>query len=514
LQQGEFRQALDELRRGHELASKDPRLAKPSADSVRRCERLLELEEKLPGFLDRKATPASAAERIELAGLCSLKHLDRAAARFYEDAFAAQPKLAEGLNSHRYNAACAAALAGCGRGKDAAALDEKARGGLRRQALDWLRADLEAWGRELDKAPDMAGPAAGGVLQHWLEDPDLAGVRDPDALAKLPEPERQPWRQLWTEVADLLKRVVDQANGLRMQGERQFEAKQDAEAEKSLRQALSLLGNIGANPAAAPAYREDLAKTYQDLGATLRRLGRPQPAQEAYRAALAVLEGLTVRLPDMRTYRDRYVQAARELAEFLESDSRAAEAQVVYREELETLEKLTTADPKSVEDQEEIGRLYIQLGQWDMAILVYTQALAIQPERWELWSGRGRARLELRQWDECIADYTRAIELAPDVHTNWFHRGLAYMRQGKWDGLVADYTKLLEKYPDDFNALHDRAVGYAQLHQPEQAVADLRQAFSKGYKDLEAVKKDDRFAPLRDREDFQKLLAELEEKKK
>ena len=46
--------------------------------------------------------------------------LNCAAARFYEEAFAAQPKLADDLGAaHRYNAACAAALAGCGQSKDA-----------------------------------------------------------------------------------------------------------------------------------------------------------------------------------------------------------------------------------------------------------------------------------------------------------------------------------------------------------------------------------------------------------
>ena len=45
-------------------------------------------------------------------------------------------------------------------------------------------------------------------------------------------------------------------------------------------------------------------------------------------------------------------------------------------------------------------------------------------------------------------------------------------------------------------------------------MADLRQAFAKGFKDLEGVKKDELFAPLRVREDFKKLLAEVEGKKK
>ncbi len=203
-QQGEFRRALVELRRGHELGSRDPHWPFSSAQWVRQCERLVELDEKLPGFLSRTTMPASPEERIELAGLCSLKHLHRAAARFYEEAFAVQPKLSEG---HRYNAACAAAQAGCGHGKDAAALDGRERARLRRQALDWLRAHLEAWTRVLQKHPDKGRAAVTKHFQEWLADPDLGGVRGPAALAKLPEAERQPWQKLWEDVAATLARA-------------------------------------------------------------------------------------------------------------------------------------------------------------------------------------------------------------------------------------------------------------------------------------------------------------------
>src|SRR5262249_10356427 len=159
------------------------------------CERLVELDGQWPDFRDRKKLPGSPAEGIELAGLCSLKRLHGAAARFYEEAFAAQPKLADdpGAN-HRYNAACAAALAGCGQGKDADKLDGRERVRLRRQALDWLRADLQAWDRLLDKEPKTARPAIVQRAQQWLVGSAFAGVRGPQALAKLPEPEQQAWQ--------------------------------------------------------------------------------------------------------------------------------------------------------------------------------------------------------------------------------------------------------------------------------------------------------------------------------
>ena len=68
------------------------------------------------------------------------------AARLGQQAFAMEPKLAaDMMTPRRYNAACYAALAGCGEGKDRPPPDEAARAALRHQALDWLNADLAAW---------------------------------------------------------------------------------------------------------------------------------------------------------------------------------------------------------------------------------------------------------------------------------------------------------------------------------------------------------------------------------
>jgi tetratricopeptide (TPR) repeat protein len=207
-QKGQFREALEELRRGHEIGSRSPRWAHPSAQWVRRCERLVELDERLPAIREGKTTPASPDKRIELAGLCYSKRLHRDAARFFEEAFDAQPTLATNLGTfHRYNAACAAALAGCGQGQDADTPDDRDRGRLRRQALDWLRADLDEWRRLLDKEPDKVRSVLVQQMRIWLGDPDFAGVRGPEALARLPEAEREPWRRLWDDVATTLDRA-------------------------------------------------------------------------------------------------------------------------------------------------------------------------------------------------------------------------------------------------------------------------------------------------------------------
>ena len=57
----------------------------------------------------------------------------------------------------------------------------------------------------LDAGGPQARPVVQQTLQHWQADTDLAGVRDADALAKLPEAERGAWRALWAEVDALLE---------------------------------------------------------------------------------------------------------------------------------------------------------------------------------------------------------------------------------------------------------------------------------------------------------------------
>jgi tetratricopeptide (TPR) repeat protein len=211
-QKGQFREALEGVRRGHELGSRNPDWRYPSAEWVRQLERLVELDGRLPGILEGKTTPASPRDGIELAGICTLKQLNRAAARLYEGAFAADPKLLDDLSAaHRYNAACAAALAGCGQGKDADKLDGKERARLRHQALDWLRADLEAWRRLLDRGPDKDRPMIVEKMRQWLADTHFTGVRGAAALARLPEAERPAWQKLWDDVADTLARVQTRA---------------------------------------------------------------------------------------------------------------------------------------------------------------------------------------------------------------------------------------------------------------------------------------------------------------
>ncbi len=135
-----------------------------------------------------------------------------AAARLWNEAIETDPKLAADREAqYLYDAACAAAMAGCTQAKDDPPPDAPARAKLRSQSLDWLKAELAAWVKFANSSQHQATAMAVQGIERWKKDPDLAGVRDADALAKLPEPEKQAWRGLWTEVDALARKAQDTA---------------------------------------------------------------------------------------------------------------------------------------------------------------------------------------------------------------------------------------------------------------------------------------------------------------
>ena len=207
-QTGRYAEALEELRRGDELGSKRPDWRYPSAEWVRQCERLMRLDTRLKAILRGNDKPRDFAEGLALGQHCYDRAMYAAAARLWAIALSSEPEVAEYRRSQpRYNAACAAVLAGSGKSKDDPPPDEAAKAKLRPQALDWLKAELAAWSKLLDTGKPEDRATVQKTLRHWQKDTDLSSIRDPEALAKLPEAERTEWQALWADVAALLKKA-------------------------------------------------------------------------------------------------------------------------------------------------------------------------------------------------------------------------------------------------------------------------------------------------------------------
>ena len=138
-----------------------------------------------------------------------------------------------------YNASCVAAFAGTGQGMDAPPPAE--RPAIRKHALEWLNTDLDRMKKDVAALPVFGASSVGLLafpcrhgplllaisaiaadspnaaarystihkgMTHWLSDPDFAGVRDDQWLAKLPADEQGKWRKLWAEVRSLRDRTA------------------------------------------------------------------------------------------------------------------------------------------------------------------------------------------------------------------------------------------------------------------------------------------------------------------
>ena len=203
LNEGRFAESLADLERAR------ARFAETRApDGVRRCDGLISSASWL---VDREADlKALAADRgrdraeltcLDLATLAQDASQPDLATRLFSVAFLATPDLAAAHLSGRI-------LAVAGRAHDDPPSDDAAGPARRRKALDGLNTELAAWIVALDPSVRDYRLIVSRVLRRWQGDPDLAGVRDTDALEALPEPERAAWRAFWSEVEALLAKVA------------------------------------------------------------------------------------------------------------------------------------------------------------------------------------------------------------------------------------------------------------------------------------------------------------------
>jgi len=109
------------------------------------------------------------------------------------------------------------------------------------------------------------------------------------------------------------------------------------------------------------------------------------------------------------------------------------------------------------------------------------------------------------------------INLALGYSANGRHAESLTLRE---ETLKLQKAKLGANHPDTGNNIYGIACTHAQMiakaedrsKQADLAMDWLQQAVAAGYKDVAHMKKDTDLDPLREREDFKKLMAELEAK--
>jgi TonB family protein len=161
------------------------------------------------------------------------------------------------------------------------------------------------------------------------------------------------------------------------------------------------------------------------------------------------------------------------------------------------------------------GIAYIQLENYNLAIINFDKAIELNPRRYISYLSRGLAYRDKEKYDRAIADFDRAIELeskmtstdveqkddfnermekaSGDIHKliqldpepwfYWFRRGAlydarskAYFRRGDYDRAIADLNTLIQLEPNRAEAYHNRGAAYGAKGDLDRAIADFDRA--------------------------------------
>jgi tetratricopeptide (TPR) repeat protein len=241
------------------------------------------------------------------------------------------------------------------------------------------------------------------------------------------------------------------------------------EAEAAFGRARDLHQQLAKDFPAVPGYRQNLASTHTNLGVLLQTTGRPQEAEAAYRQARDLQQQLAQDFPSVPDYANGLANTLVSLA-ILRIDQKNPAAAQRYLEQAEPYHRAALkANPRN-------------------------------PLYREVWrKNRGVLCLALCDLGDHMAAANAADQLA----------GIGFQPSTDTYDAACYVARCMPLAEKDMNLPAEQRKVLAQQY-ADRAMAVLKQAVAKGYKDAGHMKKDSDLDPLRSREDFQKLLAELE----
>jgi tetratricopeptide (TPR) repeat protein len=289
------------------------------------------------------------------------------------------------------------------------------------------------------------------------------------------------------------------------------------EAEAAYRDALALQKQLAADFPTRPEFRQELASSHNNLGILLRDTGRPKEAEAAYRDALALRKQLADEFPTRPDYRQELARSHNNLGNLLRDTGRPKEAEAAYRDALALRKQLAADFPNQPDMQNDLAGTLVNLAilcnqrrEFPAAKKYLTEAqpphqvaLKANPRhptyrqfyRNNLWT--------LAQAQAGLLDRAAAVKAAEQIRDlGWDAAGNAYDAACA----LALCIPIVEKH-EKLDA--DERQAAVQFY-GDEAMKLLRHAVAKGFQDAARMKKDSDLDPLRGRDDFQKLLADLE----
>ncbi len=119
--------------------------------------------------------------------------------------------------------------------------------------------------------------------------------------------------------------------------------------------------------------------------------------------------------------------------------------------------------------------LYLQ-EEYEVAIVRYSEAIALNGSNPEYYYHRGVCRSMLQRDSEAIEDFNKAIALRANYAEVYFERAYSYYILGDSEKSIRDYNKTLEINPDYSEAYMNRGTVRFDTNDLEGACSDWRKA--------------------------------------
>jgi tetratricopeptide (TPR) repeat protein len=122
------------------------------------------------------------------------------------------------------------------------------------------------------------------------------------------------------------------------------------------------------------------------------------------------------------------------------------------------------------------GWCYFNRDERHKALADFDRALQLDPKESAAYNGRGYIYMDLKKYEQALADFDLFIKVMPQNPWTYIQHGRACTALKQYEQALADFNQALQIVaPDDLqaHAYHYRGVTYLWLKKPEQARADL-----------------------------------------
>ncbi|MBD1822784.1 CHAT domain-containing protein [Cyanobacteria bacterium FACHB-DQ100] len=157
----------------------------------------------------------------------------------------------------------------------------------------------------------------------------------------------------------------------------------------------------------------------------------------------------------------------------------------------------------------------LQLGLYEFALRWFEQAIALDSESTDAWSGKAEALRKLGRYEEAIradekaikirmelindptvwfsqgnqpyragdfkeaiVNYKKVVRIKPDYYAAWKNLGNSFFNLGQYESAIASYDKAIEIVPESPEAWSSRGISLSNLGQYEEAIATYNQGLA------------------------------------